>query len=98
MSTLIDFAIFPLDKGTSLSGFVARAAAIIRDSGLSFSIGPMGTTIEGEWSAVMTVVDQCMTALQKDSDRIYCTIKVDYRRGQTGRMKQKVASLEYQMR
>jgi len=97
MSTLIDLAIFPLDKGASVSTHVAKAASIIRDSGLAYSTGPMGTTIEGDWSAVMTVVSRCMAALQEDCDRIYSTIKVDYRKGASGRIKGKVASLERQM-
>ena len=94
MSALIDFAIFPLDKGASVSTYVARAAAIIKDSGLSHVTGPMGTSIEGEWSAVMAVVDRCMAGLQQDCDRIYATIKVDYRRGTAGRIKKKVATID----
>jgi uncharacterized protein (TIGR00106 family) len=95
MSTLIDLAIFPLDKGVSVSTHVARAAAVIRDSGLAFTIGPMGTSIEGEWGAVMAVVERCMTVLQEDCDRIYATIKVDYRKGPSGRIEQKVAAVAH---
>jgi uncharacterized protein (TIGR00106 family) len=94
MSVLIDFAIFPVDKGTSVSPYVARVVSIIRESGLAHELGPMGTSIEGEWSTVMAVVDRCFTALEKDCDRIYFTIKADYRRGATGRIQGKVASVE----
>jgi uncharacterized protein YqgV (UPF0045/DUF77 family) len=37
MSVLIHFSIFPTDKQTSASPYVARAVRIIRDSGLNFT-------------------------------------------------------------
>jgi uncharacterized protein (TIGR00106 family) len=94
MSVLIDFSIFPVDKGTSVSPYVARAVAIVRASGLSHALGPMGTSIEGEWPAVMAVVNRCFEALQKDCDRIYFTIKADYRKGGANRLDGKVRSVE----
>ena len=97
MSTLIDLAIFPLDKGTSVSAHVAKAATIIRDSGLAYVTGPMGTSIEGDWPDLVAVVNRCMAALQEDCDRVYATIKVDYRKGSDGRIRKKVASLERHM-
>lgn len=98
MSVLIDFAIFPVDKGTSVSPYVARVLSIISESGLTHQLGPMGTSIEGEWSNVMTVVDQCFRALEKDCDRIYFTIKADYRKGTSGRIHGKVDSVEKWLR
>ena len=94
MSVLIDFSIFPVDKGTSVSPYVARAVNIIRQSDLAHALGPMGTSIEGEWPAVMAVVNRCFEALQADCDRIYCTIKADYRKGAGNRLKDKVRSVE----
>jgi len=94
MSTLIDLAIFPLDKGGSVSPYVSRMVRIIRDSGLSYKFGPMGTSIEGEWDEVMAVVNQCFRELTKDCERIYLTIKADYRKGTAGRIAGKVKSVE----
>lgn len=94
MSVLIDFSIFPMDKGTSLSPYVARAVSIIRKSGLDYKLGPMGTSIEGEWEAVMEVVDRCFKALQEDCERINFSIKADYRKGASNRIKGKIASVE----
>lgn len=94
MSVLIDFSIFPVDKGASVSPYVARAAKIIRESGLPHKLGPMGTSIEGEWGQVMKVVESCFEELKKDSDRVYMTLKVDYRKGATGRLEGKIRSLE----
>lgn len=93
MSVMVELSIFPLDKGDSLSQYVSRAVQIIKDSGLNYSLGPMGTSFEGAWEEVMDVVDRCFTELQKDSDRIYIALKADYRTGQENRMQEKVESV-----
>ena len=94
MSVLVDLSIFPLDKGDSLSTHVARALKIIRDSGLPYRIGPMGTSLEGEWDEVMGVVNNCFQELKKDCDRVYVALKIDYRRGPSGRIESKLKSVQ----
>jgi uncharacterized protein (TIGR00106 family) len=94
MSVLVDLSIFPLDKGDSLSAHVARALKIIRDSGLPYRIGPMGTSLEGEWDQVMGVVNNCFQELRKDCDRVYVALKIDYRKGHSGRIESKVKSVQ----
>ena len=93
MTTLIDFSIFPVGKGESVSPYVARVATIIRDSGLQYKLGPMGTTIEGEWEELMDVVTRCFNELKKDCGRIYMSIKVDYREHGSNRITSKVKSV-----
>ena len=93
MSALIDFSIFPVDKGESVSPYAARVVTIIRDSGLQYKIGPMGTTIEGEWEELMSIVTRCFKELKKDCRRIYMSIKVDYREGGSHRIAGKVKSV-----
>ncbi len=94
MSVIIDFSIFPLGKGVSVNSYVARAVRIIKESGLSYKLGPMGTSIEGEWEAVIAVVNRCFDELKKDCDRIYLAIKADYRKDISGRLESKVKSVE----
>ncbi len=94
MSVLINLAIFPTDKGESVSSYVASAVSIIKGSGLAYNFGPMGTAIEGEWDEVMSVVHRCFEELKKESNRIYMTISLDYRKDKTGRIKTKVKSVE----
>ena len=94
MSVLIDFSIFPLDKGESVTQYVTRVVKIIKGSGLSHKLGPMGTSIEGEWDEVMRVVKRCFEELNEDCDRIYFAIKGDYRKIGSGRITAKVESVE----
>ncbi len=91
---LAEFSMFPLDKGESLSTFVARSLEIVDASGLAYTLGPMGTTLEGEWTEVMDVIGKCYTAMRADCNRIECSIKIDARTGSSGRLKSKVARVE----
>lgn len=93
MSVIVDFSLFPLDKGESLSPYVARSIAIIRDSGLPYDFRAMGTSIEGEWHEVMAVVTRCVEAMAVDCGRLSLSLKADIRRGPGGRLKSKIDSV-----
>jgi uncharacterized protein (TIGR00106 family) len=73
---------------------VSRLLKVIRESGLPHKLGPMGTSIEGEWPQVMAVVAQCFEELSKDCDRVYFAIKGDYRKRGEDRITAKVESVE----
>jgi uncharacterized protein (TIGR00106 family) len=94
MSVIAELAIFPLDKGESLSAYVIRAVEIITKSGLPHAVTPMGTCIEGRWEEVMDVITQCFRAFEKDCNRVYLTLKIDWRKAEGSRMNQKIASLQ----
>jgi len=94
MSVIVDFSIFPIGKEESVSKYASRAVKIIKDSGLPYHLGPMGTAIEGEWDEVMSVVKSCMEDLKKDCNRLYMTMKVDCRQGESGRMVKKVQKVK----
>jgi uncharacterized protein (TIGR00106 family) len=91
---LAEFSIWPMDKGESVGPYVAKALDIVDRSGLPYKLGPLGTCIEGEWAEVMAVIQRCYEVLAADSNRIACTVKMDWRRGQSGRLESKVASVE----
>jgi len=83
---LLEFSMTPLGKGESISPYVARS--------LDYRLHAMGTVIEGEWDAVFDVVRKCYEAMSIDCDRVTCTIKVDARKGASGRLAGKVAKVE----
>lgn len=94
MSALAELSIFPLDKGESLSSYVARAVEIIESSGLSYELGPMGTCFEGDLDEVIRVAGDCMDAMKRDSSRVYMELKVDYRAEGDDRIRAKVESVK----
>ena len=91
---LIELSMSPMDKGPSVSKWVARSLEIIARSGLDYRLGPMGTCIEGEWDEVLKVVTKCWKAMSKESVRITFSLKGDWRRGPGGRLESKVAAVE----
>lgn len=93
MSAVAQMSIFPIGKEESLSPYVARAVRIIAESGLDYKLGPMGTVIEGEWPQVLQTVSQCMEEMQKDSDRVYMVLTVDWRNAPSGRITRKTESV-----
>lgn len=94
---LLEFAMYPMCKGESVSPFVARSLDIIDKSGLPYQLTPMGTIIEGEWGEVMAVVTACFEAMSSDCERIGTSIKIDYRAGAEGRLKGKVESVQKEL-
>ena len=91
---MAEFSMFPVDKGESLSEYVARVLDIIDSSGLSYRLNPMGTVIEGEWDEVMEVIKECHQQLAQDCNRISTSIKIDYRKGKEPRMDTKIKGVE----
>ena len=91
---IAEFSIMPVGKEESLSQEVAEAIKIIKGSGLNYQLGPMGTSIEGEWEEVMAVIKKCRDKLLEDSKRVYLVIKIDDRKGARNQIVQKVKSVE----
>ncbi len=91
---LAEFSMTPLDKGESVSPFVARSLDIVDRSGLDYLLTPMGTVLEGTWEEVMEVIGRCFERMREDCNRITCSVKIDYRKGREGRLGAKVRSVE----
>lgn len=91
---LAEFAMFPTDKGESVSTYVARVIDTIDKSGVTYQLTPMGTILEGSWDEVFGVIGDCFKTLEKDSSRINTSIKVDYRAGGESRMNSKIEKIQ----
>lgn len=91
---LLEFSMYPVGQGESLSPYVARSLDIIDKSGLTYQLTPMGTILEGEWAACMAVVTACFEAMRADCPRVEVALKVDYRQGTASRLKSKIAAVE----
>ncbi len=95
MSVLMEFAMFPTDKGESISAHVSRVIRMIRESGVSYRLTPMGTVIETRtMSEALAIVQKAHDILEKDSGRIYSTVRFDIRKGRENRLEGKIKSVE----
>jgi len=91
---LAEFAMFPTDKGESVSKYVSQIIGEIDKSGITYQLTPMGTVLEGSWDEVFGLITRCFKILEPQSNRINTGIKVDYRKGDESRMKSKINKVQ----
>jgi len=96
VSVLLEFSMFPTDKGESVSEYVSQVIKMIRDSGMSYQLTPMGTIIETEnlVQALGLVEVAYETLEQAGCNRIYSSLKLDIRKGKSGRLQGKLKSVQ----
>lgn len=95
MSVLFEFAMFPTDKGASVSAYVSRLLRVIDEGTSQYRLTPMGTVVEVDtMDEALSVIKKCYEQLEPDCGRIYSTVKFDIRKGVSGRLEGKIASVE----
>ncbi|MGZ2370890.1 MTH1187 family thiamine-binding protein [Ancylomarina sp. YFZ004] len=95
MSALLEFAIFPTDKGDSVSQYVSQVIEMIRESGVDYQLTAMGTLIETEtFPEALDIVNRAYAILEPHSDRVYSTMTVDIQKNKHNRLKSKVSAIE----
>jgi len=95
MSFLVEFAMFPTDKGESVSNYVSRIIKMIDSLGIPYKLTPMGTVFEANtMEEALEVINNAYKQLEPDCNRIYTAIKMDIRKGAQNRMEGKIKSVE----
>ncbi|MGQ1911671.1 MTH1187 family thiamine-binding protein [Marinifilum sp. RC60d5] len=95
MSVLLEFAIFPTDKGDSVSKQVSKVINLIRESGVNYQLTAMGTLIETDTlPEALDIVNRSYNILSEDSKRVYSTMNIDIQKGKNNRLKTKVEAIE----
>jgi uncharacterized protein (TIGR00106 family) len=88
------FAVLPIDRGESISAYVAEVVRLVADSGMQYRLTAMGTEVEGETKAVFDLIYRCHEEMKRFSNRVYTVIHLDDRKGAKDRLAGKVASVE----
>jgi len=91
---IAQFSIVPLGAGASVSSYVAKVIKIVDESQLPYRFHAMGTIVEGEWDQIMNLIKKCRDTLMNEVERVIIDIKIDDRKGTTGRIEQKIKSIE----
>jgi len=95
MSVLVNFAMFPTDKGDSVSQYVSQVLKMIRDSGTSYKLTPMATIVETEsLPEALEIIQKSYDILEPHSNRVYSSITLDIQKNKSGRIDSKVKSIE----
>jgi len=87
-----------VDPDAGVSGAIADAVRVIRDSGLPYELNSMFTNIEGEWDEVMAVVKQAVDVAAARYPRVGLVLKADIRAGYDGQLAAKVERVEEHLR
>jgi uncharacterized protein (TIGR00106 family) len=89
---IVDVSVVPIGTATSsVSRYVREALKIIRQSGLKYELGPMGTSLEGDWDQIFSTIRQIHDAcIKMGAVRLLTTIKIDDRRDKKQTMQDKV--------
>jgi len=95
MSVLVEFAMFPTDKGESVSDYVSRIIKMFKESNITYQLTPMGTIFEVDsFEEATQVLNDAYKCLEEDCSRVYSTVKFDIRKNKSNRMIQKIESIE----
>ncbi|HAN17807.1 MAG: hypothetical protein A2X13_05915 [Bacteroidetes bacterium GWC2_33_15] len=95
MSVLLEFAMFPTDKGASVSDYVSKIIAMIRSKNIRYKLTAMGTIAETETlEEALKIVQDSYTILEPFSERVYSSIKLDIRKNKSDRLNTKIESIE----
>lgn len=95
MSVIMNFAIFPINKGDHIGEYVSKVVEHIRSTGLDYQFSPMGTVIEADTvRELLNVVDEAYKIMDPISDRIYCVMNMDSNKNKSNLISSKRKSIE----
>ena len=80
-----------------MSGSVADAIRLVRESGLPNETNAMFTNVEGDWDDVMALLKRCVDTVAANAPRVSVVVKIDHRPGSRDMLHTKVASVERQL-
>jgi uncharacterized protein (TIGR00106 family) len=95
MGAIMNFAIFPIDKGAHIGDYVSKVIAYIKESGVTYQFTPMGTIVEADTvPEVLKIVEKAYEILDPISDRVYCVMNMDFNKNKSNLIKAKTQSIE----
>lgn len=95
MSVLLEYAMFPTDKGESVSEFVSKIIKMVSISGYPYKLTAMGTIIETNTIEEATnIINKSYSILEPYSNRVYATFTMDIQKNKNNRILSKIKSIE----
>lgn len=95
MSVLLEYAMFPTDKGDSVSEFVSKIIKMVHISGYPYKLTAMGTIIETNTIEEATnIINKSYSILEPYSNRVYATFTMDIQKNKNNRILSKIKSIE----
>ncbi len=99
MKVIIDICLVPLGVGVSVSPYIARCQKIFEEAGLAHKLHAYGTSVEGDWDAVMSAVKRCHRELHDEGvPRITSSMRLGTRIDRQQSMQDKIDSVSLKLR
>ena len=97
---IAEITVVPLGTGSpSLSIFVAEAVKALEDSGIKYTLTPMGTVLEGSLEEVLEAVHMLhRVPFGKGAQRVSTRITIDERKDKVASAEGKVKSVEERLK
>ena len=83
---LAELRVTPVGSGTSFARLVADLVPLLAESPLQYQVHAMGTTLEGELDAILTLVQRCHEEVRKHVHRVLLELSVDDRTNAEGEL------------
>jgi uncharacterized protein (TIGR00106 family) len=92
---IASFSVYPIGAGTSLSRFVKKGVAVIRESGYPYEVGAMSTSVEvPDLDSLFELIKEVHAVhVAEGAGRIVIDLKVDDRRDKKATMASKKAAV-----
>ena len=95
---LAELTIIPVGTGSHTSDELAEVLAIIDDSGLPYQLTPSATCIEGDWSAVLPVIQKCHDRVRQHCAHVVTNIKIEDEEGPANKLVANIDAVEAKAR
>lgn len=92
---LAQLSVYPIGEGVSLGRFVKKGIKIIEDSGYTYQVGGMSTSLEApDLKALFKLIEQIHQAqLDEGAERVILELKVDDRHDKQATLEGKIKSV-----
>ena len=99
MKVIADLCVVPMGVGVSVSEYVTACEQVLKEAGLETKLHAYGTNIEGDWDTVFAAIRRCHEVVHEmGAPRITTTLKFGTRTDRTQTMKDKITSVEKQLK
>jgi len=71
-----EFSVYPMGQ-VHFSKVLAEIIQEVRNSGLEYQLGPMGTSLKGHEERVFSMIQRCLDIANKHSERVIMSISID---------------------
>ncbi|MFC7785156.1 MULTISPECIES: thiamine-binding protein [unclassified Rossellomorea] len=81
MPTLtVGFQTMPNGKDVDTNGIIPKMIEVVKESGLTYEVGPMETVVEGEYDKIMSVIKESQeVGIQHGATEVFTNIKMHYK-------------------